>query len=122
MIPISEEEEKIIDNINNKTLHFTRGDKTFNVTINDIYCYGEVDFDNEEDLDQIDDFNFLNYLGSVGIKIVSNYDYDTHSCKSTSKNVMWTETWDTVKLTIMAHGYLGKPKRILLFNKTVRKK
>lgn len=122
MIPIDEEEEKLIDNISDTTLHFKRGNTTFNVTMKDIYCYGEVDFTSKEELNQIDNFNFLDYLGAVGVRIWSRYDYLTHSCESTSKRLMWTETFHPSQLALMAHGYLGKPKRILLFNETFRKR
>lgn len=121
MIPISEQEEKDIDNIGDSTLKFKRGNMSFSVKMKDIYCYGEVDFTNEEDLDQIDSFNFLDYLGANGIRIYSNYDYKTHSCKASNKKLLWTETWCPSVVAQITHGYLGKPQRILLFNEYVRK-
>ena len=116
MIPISEQEEKSIDNIKDSVLKFQRGDISFSVKMNNIYCYGKVDFTNRDDLNQIDSFNFLDYLGASGINIYSNYDYKTHSCSSPKQHCLWTETWNPAELAKMAHGYLGKPKRILLFN------
>lgn len=121
MIPISEQEEKAIDNIGDSILKFQRGNKYFSVKMKDIYCYGEVDFTNEEDLDQIDSFNFLDYLGGIGIHIWSHYDYKTHSCKTFNKQILWTETWSPAIVAQIAHGCLGKPQRILLFNEYVRK-
>lgn len=120
MIPISEQEEKDIDNIKNSTLKFQRGTMSFSVSMKDIYCYGEVDFTSIEDLNQIDSFNFLDYLGASGINIYSNYDYETHSCKAPNRRLLWTETWHPAIVAQMAHGYLGKPQRILLFNECVR--
>lgn len=117
MIPISEQEEKNIDNIGDSILKFQRGDMSFSVRMKDIYCYGEVDFTNKEDLNQIDSFNFLDHLGISGIHIWSQYDYKTHSCKAHNKKLLWTETWRPSIVAQMAHGYLGKPQRILLFNK-----
>ena len=116
MIPIDEKEELLIDNIDRQTLHFNRGNKTFSIQMKDIYCYGEVDFTDKDTLDKINSFKFLDYLGEVGISICSNYDYETHSCSSPKKCCLWTETWHPAVLAKMAHGYLGKPKRILLFN------
>ena len=58
----------------------------------------------------------LDYLEEKGVTIYSNYDYETHSCSSPEKYCLWTETWHPAVLAKMAHGYLGKPKRILLFN------
>lgn len=120
MIPIDEEEEKLIDNIDKSVLTFNRGNRTFSVSMRDIYCYGEVDFEDKDTLNQISEFKFLNYLGEVGVPIYSRYDYKTHSCSSPKQHCLWTETWNPAELAKIAHGYLGKPKRILLFNQNKR--
>lgn len=116
MIPINEEEEQLIDKIDNRDLKFERGKEIFTVRINDIHCYGEIDFTDENTLDDIYDFKFLNYLGGVGVKIYSNYDYNTHCCYSPKPFLVSHETWNPLKLVIMAHGYLNKPQRVLLFD------
>ena len=116
MIPIDEEEEKLIDNIDKSVLIFTRGNRTFSVSMRDIYCYGEVDFEDKDTLNQISEFKFLDYLGEVGVPIYSRYDYKTHSCSSSKQHCLWMETWNPAELAKIAHCYLGKPKRILLFN------
>ena len=121
MIPIDEDEEKLIDNIDESTLTFHRGNRRFSVAMKDIYCYGEVNFEDEDTLNQIKEFKFLDYLGEVGVHIYSRYDYKTHSCSSPKRHCLWTETWNPAELAKMAHGYLGKPKRILLFNQTLKK-
>lgn len=121
MIPIDEDEEKLIDNIDKSTLTFHRGNRSFSVAIRDIYCYGEVNFEDEDTLNQIKEFKFLDYLDEVGVHIYSKYDYKTHSCSSPKRHYLWTETWNPAELAKMAHGYLGKPKRILLFNQTLKK-
>ena len=118
MIPIDENEELLIDNIDKQTLHFNRGNRTFSVQMKDIYCYGEVDFTDKDTLDKINDFKFLDNIEEAGVRICSNYDYKTHSCSSHKKYYLWTETWHPAVLAKIAHGYLGKPKRILLFNQT----
>lgn len=120
MIPIDENEEKLIDNIGKETLHFNRGNRSFSVQMKDIYCYGEVDFNDKETLDKIEEFNFLDHLGAVGVHIYSGYDYKSHSCTSSISRCMWTETWSPAHLAKMAHGYLGKPQRILLFNQIIK--
>lgn len=121
MIPISEEEEAIIDNIGKNIISFTRGKYIFSVSVNDVYCYGETDFNDESILAKIDKFNFLNYLGFAGVPINANYDYETHSCMSTKNKCLWAETWSPAELSKMAHGYLGKPERILLFSQLIKK-
>lgn len=120
MIPIDEKEEKLIDNIDKYILKFHRGNRTFSVSMRDIYCYGEIDFNDKETLDKIAEFSFLNYLDEVGVRIYSRYDYESHSCTSPTNRCMWAETWNPVYLVKMAHGYLGKPQRILLFNQTIK--
>lgn len=120
MIPINEKEESMIDNIGKSILSFERDGITFNVTMRDIYCYGEIDLTDEDTCYDIQNFNFLDYLGAVGIHIYSRYNYETHTCKSPTRHLLWTETWNPLTLFKMAHGYLGKPKRILLFNQTTK--
>ena len=116
MIPIDEEEEKLIDNIDKSTLKFNRGNKSFSISMKDSYCDGEVDFEDKDTLNQINEFKFLDYLCEVGVHIYARDDYKTHSCSSPKRCCLWTETWSPSQLAKMAHGYLGKPKRILLFN------
>lgn len=115
MTYISEEEEKIIDELKEKSLTLERGDKTFVITINKVFCYGEVNFNDENDLNTIENFNFLNHLTGVGIKFPYNYDYNTHSCTSANKTWQWTETWSPSLVAQFAHASLGKPERIVLF-------
>ncbi len=120
MIPINEKEESEIDNIGHKTLYFDRGNRNFSVAMKDIYCYGEIDFYDEDTLDKIEDFNFLDYLKEVGVHIYSRYNYETHSCSSPRRALLWCETFSPLTLVMMAHGFLDKPKRILLFNQNMK--
>lgn len=121
MIAITDEEEKGLDTLKDKTIYFERENRVFEVTTNMILCYGDVDFNNgSNDLKIIDTFKFLNHLGWVGVHIRSGYDYETHSCSFPGKTVLWTETWSPSLLAQIAHGYLGKPDKILLFNQIVK--
>lgn len=120
MIPIDKEEEQLIDNIDKQILTFERGDREFKVSMKDIYCYGEVDFNDKDTLNKIEEFNFLDYLVGVGIHIYSNYDYESHSCSSPKRYCLWTETWSPATLAKIAYGSLDKPKRILLFNQNIK--
>lgn len=112
---LSEEEENLIDNLENKSINIVRGNKTFNINHNQIYCYGEIDLLDKQDRDAVSKFNFLNQLGAVGYPIYSRYDYKTHTCSSPKKHPLWTETWDPLDLVLYAHGALGKPNRVILF-------
>lgn len=114
MTYISEKEEIALDK--GETINLKRGNRTWTITTRNIYCYGEVDFNTgSEDMKQIDTFDFLNYLGGVGLHIYSDYHYDTHECHSPIKNCRWTETWHPAKIAQYAHGCLKKPQRIVLF-------
>ena len=116
MTYIDEDEEFIIDNLKDGILKLDRGNRTFSISMKQIHCYGKVDFHNQDDLNTIENFKFLDYLGEVGIHIYSNYNYDRHSVTSPKRHALWTETWSPSKLAKMAHGYIGKPQRIILFN------
>lgn len=118
MTNISEEEEDRIDKEGCITLN--RGKRTFTITSKQIYCYGEVNFKSKDDLNTIDNFAFCSHLGSVGIPIRSNYDYDTHSCSFPRNRCLWTETFSPARLAIYSHGCIGKPKRIVLFSLKVK--
>lgn len=115
MIPIDEEEENFIDNMDTNYILLKRGKRTFQIKHNDIYCYGEVDFNNIEDLEQINKFNFITKEFG-GYKIPANYIYEKHCSLSTNKrSALWSETWSSAQVAKYAHGCLNKPQRICLF-------
>lgn len=115
MIEISEKEEEELDNIEKRILSFERGSRTFNINTNQVICYGNVDFEDEETIDHIHNFKFLQHLGGIGVKMPSKYDYKSHTCLSDVNYVTYTETWNPLKLMQYAYGCLNKPKRLLLF-------
>lgn len=116
MTYINEEEEFEIDNLKKDTITLTRGDKVFTIRLYQIYCYGEVNFDDKNDLSKIDSFTFLNHLKGVGVPCVANYDYKTHCCISNNRDTKWSETFSPSWLAKYAHACLNKPKRIILFS------
>lgn len=114
MTYITDDEEQLIDA--GKNLHLKRGDMTFNITRNRIYCYGNVDLTKgSSDYNIIEDFDFLDFLTDVGIHIQSDYDYNTHKCYSPIDRCRWTETWNPAEVAQFAHGSLNKPEKIVLF-------
>ncbi len=115
MAPITEEEEEIIDDLTFNSISLVRGNKTFNISRKNVYCYGEVDFNDEDTLKKIDRFGFLDFLREKGVPVVSNYEYETHSCYSNKPFYLHSETWSPAELSKIIHGFLGKPKRIILF-------
>lgn len=118
MTHITEEEEQKLDN--GKEIILKRDNISFHITINNTYCYGEVDFNKgSDDCEQIATFNFLNYLNEKGICIPSDYDYEHHVCNSPINKYRWTETWNPDDLARYAHGCLNKPNRIVLFKNRI---
>ena len=116
MTYLTEEEEQNLDD--GKELILKRGNSSFRVHCNNIYCYGEVDFhEGSDDCKQIATFNFLDYLDWKGIVIPSDYHYDTHECHSPIKSYRIYETWKPDVLSRYAHGCLNKPKRVVLFRR-----
>lgn len=116
MTYLTEEEEKALDD--GKRIKVKRSKRTFVIDPGMIYCYGDVDFrEGSDDCDVIDSFSFLDYLGAVGIRIPSDYHYDTHECHSPLKCYRYTETFRPSVLCRYCHGVLGKPKNIVLFRR-----
>jgi hypothetical protein len=111
---LTQEEENILDEQNEIILK--RANKTFSIRKNNIYCYGDVDLnEGSDDSKEIANFDFLDYLNGIGIKIPSDYNYEHHVCYSPLKKYRITETWKPDVLVRYAHGCLNKPKKILLF-------
>lgn len=115
MTYITEEEEKELDNIGDGCIELDRGNTTFTITGRSIYCYGEVNFESEEDLNTIDSFRFLGHLQEKGVSVPTDYDYKEHCCYSPTRRYRHTETFKPSVLAKYSHGRLGKPERIVLF-------
>ena len=68
---ITEEEEQQLDK--GKQLTLERGNASFQVHGNNIYCYGNGDFnESSDDCKQIATFNFLDYLDLKGVMLPSD--------------------------------------------------
>lgn len=114
MTGINELEYKKIKALND--LNIVRGKFEFNITPDDIICYGDIDFHkSSDDCEQLDTFKWLDNLGIRGICIPSRYNYDKHECTSPNKSYLYTETFKLSTLCRYLHGCLGKPKFTLIF-------
>lgn len=112
---ITKEEEDKIDNLKDETFVLERGNRIFKIKKRQIYGYGEIDFNKEEDAKLVEKFKFLDsYV--YGVPFPSNYDYNTHTCLSPKKKPMWTETISPLDIVKYAHASLNKPQRVLIFN------
>ena len=118
MTGISEKEEEAIDD--NKVLFLDRGGCTFEVSVKNIICYGEIDFNkNSDDFYELADLEWCGNDSMRGVDIPARYDYPTHTCKTPVKCI---QTFDTMRFELVAqyaHGFLGKPKRVAIFKTKV---
>ena len=100
----------------NQDLKIKRGKFEFNVSPDDVLCYGDIDFhEGSDDCKQLDTFNWLEHLGVKGVSIPSKYNYDKHECTTDRKSFLWTETFRNSTLCRYFHGCLGKPQFTLIF-------
>lgn len=109
IIPITEEEEVIIDNGRGIVI----GNGNIFIDPSFTYCYGELNFNNDDDIDIINACSWI--TESKGETIPAHYDYETHTCESINLSIGIQETFDNLKLIMYAHGCIGKPKRSLVF-------
>lgn len=111
---IKEIECKKLKNL--EDLHIIRGNCKFNITPDDVLCFGDIDFhEGSDDCKELDTFNFLEHLGAKGVGIPSRYNYDKHECTSPIKSYLMTETFRNSTLCRYLHGCLGKPQYTLIF-------
>lgn len=112
---LTEEEESEVDVLEEVPLILERGDRTFTIKRKNIYCYGDINFNNDKDLKILDNFNFLSHLRTVGVHIPSRYNYDKHECVSPIKKYLISETFSTLELIKYSHAVINKPNKIILF-------
>lgn len=107
---IDDKEEALLDK--GKAISISRGGITFDLDRDNIFSYGEVDFhDGTEDYDALNEL--IPFEDVVHIPL--NYDYDTHTCKTTTKMYQTRETNDIGAMAQYAHGRLGKPDKVVIF-------
>ena len=110
MAPITEKEEALLDD--GKAFIIHRGDLSFNLSSDNVFAYGEVDFHKgTEDYENIG--YLIPYRDRVHLPL--HYDYDTHTCKTKLKRYQTYETDNIGAMAQYAHGRLGKPKRVVIF-------
>lgn len=107
MLPLTEEQEKVLDRderieIDNKI-----------ITKDNIYCYGEIDVNNPEDIAYIKKFNIINLDSSNSV--YSNYDYDTGEVIVEGNVAKTHDCYDVVKWFKYNYLLIGKPNRILIY-------
>lgn len=108
MIPITEEQEKEIDDNSYIDINNLR------IAANSIYCYGNIDITNNDDLKSIEKFDLIN-KGDDDNYIHSNYDYEKGEVKYEGKIPKTYPINDAVEWFKYNHLLIGKPERILIY-------
>lgn len=113
MEAITEQQELRIDKSKNYygSIRYERDDKK-TVYSKNIFLYGELDFNNAEDIHNIKQFNLIN---SDGAWIHSNVNYEDGTFTTIDRRAKQFQTWDCLKLFKYCHLLLGKPKRIIVY-------
>lgn len=119
MLSITEEDEKKLDS----GFLCKRVDNTvFNIDSNNIICYGEIDFNKgSEDFSTLNNMTWLDYITGLGIVVPSDYDYKNHSCYPPEGKLRYYDTVNPAIVSQYCHAALGKPKRVCIFKKHVRR-
>lgn len=85
----------------------------------DIYVYGEVDVNNDEDLDTIFKLNLIDEVGAI---IPSRFNYERGTVIAEGNVIKTYTTFDAIDWFLYNHCRIGKPKRIIVYAKKPRKK
>ena len=107
MKEITESQEKELDdlesiNIDNKI-----------ISKDNIYCYGEIDISNKEDIDYLKKFNIINLDNENNIHV--NYDYEKGNVLIEGNIAKMSPTWNVVEWFKYNYLLVGKPKRIIIY-------
>lgn len=104
---ITKEQEENIDK--NKAISFG------NTVIgeNEIYCYGQLDINNKEDVKYLKQFNLIDLDAENFVH--SNYDYDKGTVEINTDRISVYPTWNIVNWFKYNHLLIGKPKRIIIY-------
>ena len=107
MKEITESQEKELDdlesiNIDNKI-----------ISKDNIYCYGEIDISNKEDIDYLKKFNIINLDDENSIHV--NYDYEKGNVLIEGNIAKMSPTWNVVEWFKYNYLLVGKPKRIIIY-------
>ena len=113
MESITEEEELRIDKSAKYygEIQFRRKDGAI-IAAKDIYLYGEVDFNNDDDLDLIEKFNLVDENGNW---IYSNFDYEKGDFTTINGIPKGYPTWNPINRFKYCHVLIGKPQRIIVY-------
>ncbi len=118
MESITEKDEEKIDKsvIYYNEIRYVKDENTI-IRAKDIYLYGKVDFDNDDDLDFIEKFNLINSSIKDNNMMHANFNYDNGTCTTINGVIKTTSTWDAIEWFMYNYVLIGKPERIIVYKK-----
>lgn len=118
MEPITEQQELKIDKSKKYygSIRYEKDDEI--ISGENIYLYGEVDLNNQDDINAIERFNLINKNGN---KIYSTFNYEEGNFTTIDNIPKQYDTWNPVLWFSYCHVLLGKPKRIIVYKKVINK-
>lgn len=108
MIPITEEQEKEIDDNGYINVDGLK------INASNIYCYGNIDINNNEDLKSIEKFDLIG-KGDDDNYIYSNYNYEKGIVEYDSNVPKTYPINNTIEWFKYNYLLIGKPERILIY-------
>lgn len=104
---ITDEQEKKLDDVEAINLNGKIVGKA------DIYCYGQIDVTNEEDLNYLRKFNIINLDAENPIH--SGYDYEQGTVFIEGHIAKTKPCWDVIEWFKYNYLLIGKPERIIIY-------
>lgn len=122
MEPITEKEEEHIDKSSKYygEIRHVKNDNTI-ISAKDIYLYGEVDFNKEDDLSNIERFNLIDNDIEARNLIYANFDFDKGSFTTINGVAKAYPTWNPILWFMYNYVLIGKPERIIVYRKIIKK-
>lgn len=123
MEPITAKEEEEIDNSSEiyGSIRYVTKDNII-IPAKDIYLYGEVDFNNDDDLNNIRQFNLINDEDDAYNAVYSNFDFEKGICTTINGIIKNHPTWNPIEWFKFKYVLIGKPKRVIVYRKYIKKR
>ena len=107
MKPITKEDEKTLDNEEELNINGNI------VTKDDVYCYGEFDVTNPEDINYVKKFNIINLDNNN--QVHSNFDFESGEVIIEGNIAKMYDCYDVIKWFKYNYLLIGKPNRIIIY-------
>ncbi len=111
LVPITAKEEKSIDVNNRFTLNLNSGDYT--IPMDNIYMYGDINPDNDDDLDMIFNQELIDSNEDTPCFVPSSFDYDKAEIIAIDNIVKRSPTWKPIKWFKWNYTLIGKPSKVV---------